>query len=149
MTHSTTFPDELALCVQRETQIDAPVGIVFDTILRQLGPEMETDLGEQMPMTLEARPGGRWIRDLGDDNGHLWGHVQVVKRPSLLELTGPLFMSYPAISHLQFRLTERDGGALLAFTHRAIGMIDVAHREGVTEGWSKLLNKIQSAAEQR
>ena len=44
-------------------------------------------------MTLEPRPGGRWFRDLGDDNGHFWGHVQAIKRPTLLEITGPLFMS--------------------------------------------------------
>ena len=25
-------------------------------------------------MKLEAWPGGRWFRDLGDGNGHLWGH---------------------------------------------------------------------------
>ncbi len=33
-----------------------------------------------MPMKLEAWPGGRWFRDLGDGNGHLWGHVQAIKR---------------------------------------------------------------------
>ena len=47
-----------------------------------------------MPMKLEAWPGGRWYRDLGDGNGHFWGHVQAIKRPTLLEISGPLFMSY-------------------------------------------------------
>ena len=30
------------------------------------------------------------------DNGHFWGHVQAIKRPTLLEITGPLFMSSPS-----------------------------------------------------
>ena len=59
-----------------------------------------------MPMKLEAWPGGRWYRDLGDNNGHFWGHVQAIKRPTLLEITGPLFMSYAAMNNLQYRLSE-------------------------------------------
>ena len=49
-----------------------------------------------MPMKLEAWPGGRWYRDLGDGNGHYWGTVQAIKRPTLLEFCGPLFASVPA-----------------------------------------------------
>ena len=63
-----------------------------------MGPDNETPDGKPMPMKIEPWPGGRWYRDLGDDNGHLWGHVQAIKRPTLLEITGPLFMSYPASS---------------------------------------------------
>ena len=55
---------------------------------------------------LEPRPGGRWYRDLGGDNGHLWGFVQSIKRPSLLEIWGPLFVSTGATSHPIFRLSE-------------------------------------------
>ena len=76
-----------------------------------------------MPMVLEARPGGRWFRDLGDDDGHLWGHVQAIKRPTLLEITGPLFMSYPVVSNVQYRLKEVDGGTLITFRHTALGFM--------------------------
>ena len=48
-----------------------------------------------MPIKIEAWPGGRWFRDLGDGNGHYWATVQAIKRPTLLEFSGPLFMSYP------------------------------------------------------
>ena len=50
-----------------------------------------------MPMMLEAWPGGRWFRDLGNGNGHLWGHVQAIKAPTLLEITGPLMMSFAVV----------------------------------------------------
>jgi hypothetical protein len=48
-----------------------------------------------MPMKIEPWPGGRWYRDLGDNDGHLWRHVQAIKQPTLLEIYGPLMMSYP------------------------------------------------------
>ncbi len=147
MIDSTTLPDDLTLSIQKDMHVEAPIAVTFDAVLEQLGPRAESQAGQPMPMKLEARPGGRWFRDLGDDTGHLWGNVQVIKPPTLLEITGPLFMSYPAVSHVQFRLTERDGGTQLAFAHRAIGMIDPEHRQGVKTGWDKLLDHIRQIAE--
>ena len=98
-----------------------------------------------MPMKLEAWPGGRWYRDLGDNTGHFWGVVQAIKRPSLLEISGPLFMSTPAVSNIQYRLTEDNGVTRLRFEHRAMGWIGDADR-GVDAGWTDLINRIRSAA---
>jgi uncharacterized protein YndB with AHSA1/START domain len=100
-----------------------------------------------MPMKLEAWPGGRWYRDLGDNNGHFWGHVQAIKRPTLLEICGPLFASYPFLSNVQYRLTEKDGGTLITFHHKALGFIDEHHREGVSKGWASILDRIRERAE--
>ena len=61
-------------------------------------------------MVLEPWPGGRWYRDLGEESGHLWGHVQVIKPPTLLELWGPMFMSFAGINHVQYRLTASGEG---------------------------------------
>jgi uncharacterized protein YndB with AHSA1/START domain len=98
-------------------------------------------------MVLEPFPGGRWYRDLGGDNGHLWGHVQSIKRPTLLEIYGPLFMSYPTMSNLQYRLKDVDGGTLIVFRHTAFGFIHDDHRSGVSEGWKSLLTRIRQVAE--
>ena len=49
-------------------------------------------------------------------------------------------MSYPVAGHLQFRLTEVAGGAKLTLRHRAFGLIDDAHRQGVAHGWQQLLD---------
>ena len=83
----------------------------------------------------EARPGGRWYRDLGDDNGHFWGLVQAIKRPTLPEITGPLFMSYAAVSNVQYRLSKVDG-TLIKFHHIA-GAHSDEHREN-GKGWKHL-----------
>ena len=137
----------------KEEEIAAPIDVVFETLLEQMGPENETPQGV-MPMVLEAWPGGRWYRDLGDDAGHFWGHVQAIKPPSLLEICGPLFMSYPAISNVQYRLKEENGVTLLKFSHRAMGYIshDPQIEEGwthVESGWGHVLTRVRAAIERR
>ena len=135
--------------VTKEENIAAPIDVVFETLLEQIGPHNEGGPGSPLPMKLEAWPGGRWYRDLGNNTGHLWGHVQVIKPPTLLEISGPLFMSYPAISHVQYRLTAEGPKTRLKFAHRAIGLITPEHREGVVKGWTAILTKIREAAERR
>ena len=100
-----------------------------------------------MPMKLEAWPGGRWFRDLGNGDGHLWGHVQAIKRPTLLEVTGPLFMSYAVVSNLQYRLSDQKGETVIRFHHKAFGVIQDDHRRGVSMGWSHINQKIKERAE--
>ena len=137
---------DLVLNIKKEIDIDAPAAVAFAALLEQLGPGGDTPDGKAMPMKLEAWPGGRWFRDLGSNSGHFWGHVQVIKPPTLLEITGPLFMSYPAISHVQYRLTEQGRGVRLTISHRAIGEIAPQHREGVAVGWQHMLTRIRDRA---
>lgn len=145
MLSSNPEPSIHSLNFSKEVDIDAPIEIAFESILEQLGPEGHTPEGPT-PMIIEPWPGGRWYRDLGDNAGHLWGHVQVIKPPTLLEITGPLFMSYAATSHVQYRL-EADGEAtVLTLTHRAMGQLTSEHREGVAHGWSSQLERIRQRA---
>ncbi len=148
MTTSTSANMIDSLEVTKTETIAAPIEIVFETLLEQLGPLSETGPDSPMPMKLEAWPGGRWYRDLGQNGGHLWGHVQVIKPPTLLEISGPLFMSYPAVSHVQYRLTADGARTRLELVHRAIGQIATPHREGVGRGWTYILGKVRERAEQ-
>src|SRR6476469_6553756 len=88
------------LDVKKEQFIEAPIEIVWESMLEEMGPASAHPQGGLMPMVLEAFPGGRWYRDLGNNAGHFWGNVQVIKPPTMLELCGPMPMSYPAINHL-------------------------------------------------
>ncbi len=72
------------ISVIREIEIAAPIEIAFDAMLEEIGPCGQLSDGSPFPMVLEAWPGGRWLRDLGDNQGHFWGHVQVIKAPALL-----------------------------------------------------------------
>src|ERR1700726_1120585 len=120
--------ENLTLAINQEIHVQAPLDVTFAALLEQLGPGNETPDGKSLNMKIEPWPGGRWFRDLGDNNGHFWAHVQAIKRPTLLEFSGPLFMSYPGISNVQYRLSEEPGGTLIKFHHTALGLIEDQHR---------------------
>src|SRR5580692_9312870 len=143
---ATAGSENLTVTIEQEIFVKASLAVTFDALLEQLGPENSTP-ERPMPMKLEAWPGGRWYRDLGDNNGHFWGHVQAIKKPTLLEITGPLFMSYPVVSNLQYRLSEENGGTLIRFHHTALGLIQDEHRKGVTEGWTHMHTRVRERAE--
>src|SRR5262245_6158967 len=125
----------------KEESVEAPIEIVWESLLEQLGPESEIPGGKKFPLKLEAWVGGRWFRDLGNNTGHLWGHVQVIKPPNLIELCGPIAMSYPAMNHIQYRLTAEGKSTKLKLTHKAMGMIIPEHRE-MDEAWEYILHKV-------
>jgi Activator of Hsp90 ATPase homolog 1-like protein len=139
--------EDLTLNVTHEIHVRSSLNATFDALLEEIGPRNETPDGKPLPMTIEPRPGGRWFRDLGRDNGHFWGHVQAIKRPTLLEITGPLFMSSPVVSNVQYRLTEVNGGTLIAFRHTAFGFIPEEHKDGISKGWIPLLDRVRARAE--
>jgi hypothetical protein len=147
MTSIAPLVENMTLNITQEIRVRASLDVTFAALLEQLGPGNDTPDGRSMPMKIEAWPGGRWYRDLGDGNGHFWGHVQAIKRPTLFEITGPLFMSYPVSSNVQYRLIEEDGETLIKFHHTALGLIQDEHREGVGKGWSYINDRIRARAE--
>ena len=128
---------KLVLEVEQRIVVKSSLAAAFEGLIRQLTAV------NAMPLKLERFPGGRWYRDLGDNAGHLWGFVQVIKPPTLLEIHGPMFMSYPVAGHVQFRLAEATGGIEVSVRHRAFGLIEDAHREGVVKGWQQILSGLQ------
>jgi uncharacterized protein YndB with AHSA1/START domain len=133
--------------IQKAIEIAAPIEIAFEAMLDELGPDAQMMDGTPMPLKLEAWPGGRWYRDLGNNAGHFWGHVQVIKPPTLLEICGPMMMSYPAVNHLQYRFTAQGNSTRLTFVHRGMGMISPQHRAGMPLGWGHWLGRIGERAE--
>ena len=144
---STAGVDSLMLNLTQEIQVHATLETTFAALLEQLGPANDTPDGRSMPMKIEPWPGGRWFRDLGDSNGHFWGQVQAIKRPTLIEITGPLFMSYPVVSNVQYRLTEEDGVTLIKFHHMALGLIPDNDKQGMAKGWTHILSRVQARVE--
>jgi hypothetical protein len=139
--------ESLTLNIAEEIHVRASLEATFAALLEEIGPHNVRPDGTPMPLKIEPWPGGRWYRDLGNNDGHLWGHVQSIKRPTLLEITGPLFMSYPAISNVQYRLSESEGGTLIKFHHSALGLIQDDHRKNVSRGWGSLQERIRTRAE--
>jgi hypothetical protein len=147
MISTATKIEDMTLDITQEIHVKASLEATFAAMLEQLGPHNSRPDGVPLPMKLEAWPGGRWFRDLGDNTGHFWGHVQAIKRPTLLEITGPLFMSSPVVSNVQYRLKAVDGGTVIAFRHSAFGFVPDGYRENTPKGWTHLLAQIKQRAE--
>jgi hypothetical protein len=144
-----TAPDieSLSLLVNQEIHVRASLEVTFAALLEQLSSANETPDGTPLSMKLEPWPGGRWFRDLGKNDGHLWGHVQAIKRPTLLEICGPLFMSSPVANNVQYRLSEAGGETLIKFRHSGFGLVLDEHKKGVVAGWGSMNEKIRLRAE--
>lgn len=146
-----------ALDIRKEVFIEASPEIAFQAVLEELGPGSIGPDGKPFPMKIEPWPGGRWYRDLGEAGGHkyghLWGHVQVIKAPTLLELVGPMPMSYAAVNHVQYRLTAENNGTRLTLVHRGMGIYpdDMYQRlkDGMPDGWMHGINRIKQVAEHK
>jgi uncharacterized protein YndB with AHSA1/START domain len=143
MTAIAPSADNLALNITEEIHVRAPIAATFAALLEELGPSNEGENHRPMPMVLEPWPGGRWFRDLGDNNGHLWGHIQAIKRPTLLEITGPLMMSFAVASNVQYRLKESDGETLITFRHTALGLFPDGYREAMAQGVPMLIDRLR------
>src|ERR1043165_1732208 len=134
--------DDLTLDLTQSIDIKADIGDVFRSVLHRLGEGSTNAQGESMQMTLEQWPGGRWFRDRGNGIGHLWRHVQVIKPPVLLELSGPMFMSYPALNHVEIKLDQVAGGTKVTLRHRSIGLLEEVHRQNIGNGWKHYLANV-------
>jgi len=139
--------EDLVLDVEQHIDIKATPEKAFAAVLHRFGKGNTRLDGVSLQMELEPKPGGRWYRDRGNGIGHLWGFVQVIKAPTLLELSGPMFMSYPATNHLEIKIDKTTGGSRVMLRHRALGMIDPEHRKGVTTGWKHTLELVKKDCE--
>ena len=139
--------DDLTLDLQQHVDIKATPEKAFAAVLHRLGKGNTRPDGQSLNMQLEPKPGGRWYRDLNNGIGHLWGFVQVIKAPTLLELSGPMFMSYPAINHVEVKIEPAAGGCKVVLRHRAIGMIDPEHRKNIGGGWNHMLSQTKKDCE--
>ena len=146
---TTLTPIAPTFTITEEILVHATLEKTFASLLDQIGRFNETPDGRPLPMVLEPKPGGRWYRDLGGDNGHLWGFVQSIKRPTLLEIFGPLFLSTGATSNLMYRLKETDGDTLITFTHTLVGPVPDDYHGNIGTGWAAMHARVKQAAETR
>lgn len=135
--------DNFTLDLTVETRVHASIEDTFAALLEELGPQMLGMADAPMPMVLEARPGGRWYRDLGNNNGHCWGTVQAIRVPNLLEISGPLMMSFAVASNLQYRLRTEGKDTVMVLRHSALGLFPESFRENLTQGWSEIATRVQ------
>jgi Activator of Hsp90 ATPase homolog 1-like protein len=139
--------EDLTLDLTQSVEIKAKPEKAFAATLHRLSKGNTRPDGEPLNLVLEPKAGGRWYRDRGNGTEHLWGFVQAIKPPLLLELSGPMFMSYPAINHVEVKIEPSAEGCKLTLRHRALGMIDPEHRKGVNTGWNHIVAGIRKDCE--
>lgn len=139
--------DDLILNVDQTVEIKAAPGAVFEGLIARICELHGEEGNPPVKFKLERWPGGRWFRDLDSGNGHLWGFVQAIKPPTLLEIYGPMFMSHPVSGHLMVRLTQIPGGTKLVFQNQVFGPIPADVREGLAEGWQDMLTRLKRDVE--
>ena len=137
--------DQYRATVERSVEIDATPETIFEAILEEM-LALPDGKGGSLKFKLEAFPGGRWYRDLGSNTGHFWGHVQVIKPPTLLEIHGPLMTSSAAINHVAYRVTSENGINKLTIRHRIFGDFDPKLPEMVGGGWQMIAEAIRNRA---
>jgi len=147
MTLTMSEIESLSLKVNQEIRVRSSLEKTFAALLEEMGPSSQLPDGTPMPMKIEPWPGGRWFRDLGGNNGHYWGTVQAIKTPTLLEISGPLFMSYPVVNNVQYRLSQEGNETVIRFCHAGFGLISEDHRQGVTTGWNSIHERVRKRAE--
>jgi hypothetical protein len=147
MTSTEPTVESLSFTIEQKIQVQAPLDVTFAALLEQLGTGNETPDGKSLSLKIEPWPGGRWYRDLGDNNGHFWAVVQAIKRPTLLEFAGPMFASFPLVNNVQYRLSEAEGGTLISFRHTALGLLTDEHKLNMPKGWSSMHERVRRFAE--
>ena len=147
MTTTAIATAQPTFTISEEILVRASMETTFASLIDQLGRHNETPDGKPLAMVLEAAPGGRWYRDLGGDNGHLWGFVQSIKRPSLLEIWGPLFLSTATTSNVIYRLSSTDGGTLISFKHTLVGPVPDEFKTSMEPGWEAIHARVKQQAE--
>lgn len=144
----TNVAEQYKGVIERTILINASAEAVFEAILEDM-QEIPDGKNQPMNLKLEPWPGGRWFRDLGNNAGHLWGHVQVIKPPTLIEVYGPLMISSAAISHVRWKVTPEGDAHRVTITHKIFGDFDPSIPQGVGQGWQMQIDRIKALAEQK
>jgi len=144
---SDTMEQEHVLNIEQEIEINASPEAVFRGVIEQL-KNLDTDVpGKPMSFELEEWPGGRWYRNLGEGTGHLWGFVQSIKPPNLIEFFGPLMMSSATANNVIFRIEATPKGAKVKFRHQCLGEVSEQFQAGLVDGWGMALEGAKKRAE--
>jgi uncharacterized protein YndB with AHSA1/START domain len=148
---SPAVKDDLLMNIEQTIEIKGAPEKVFEGLIQRLC-DMEGEPGKpRLKLKLERRPGGRWYRDLGSDSGHLWGLVQSIKPPVLLEIYGPMMISNPVATHMIVRLTPTPAGTKLVFKHEVFGPIPEEYKDemkdGMASGWAQMLEALKRDVE--
>ena len=94
-------------------------------------------------LLIEPRLGGRMYEDWGDGEGMIWGHVNMVRSPELLQIVGDCSKDFGGPSrHIMTWNLEQDGGTTrLRLEHSIHGHVTAQVEENTSAGWKRLFGE--------
>jgi hypothetical protein len=84
---------------------------------------------------------------LGDNTGHLWAFVQSIKPPTLIELYGPMFMSFAVANNIIVRFEPTDSGTRVTLRHQILGVVSEDYNDNIGKGWGCMLEHMKKSVE--
>ena len=130
--------------IEQEVKINAGIAQVFNALTREISKWWRAPFfhGESAQrMVLEPSVGGRFYEDWGDGEGLLLCTVTSIKRPTALQMSGPMGMPGAIYGDISFLLAESDAGTVLRLSHHALGIIKEETKVNHAVGWQVLLGE--------
>lgn len=147
-------PETFALQISRF--IKAPRDKVFEAFTSaEVLPRWHCPRGmEVASASVDARVGGNWRIDMRARSGFkiaVYGQYRAIERPGRLVYTwrwdGAMDPAGGVETLIELTLTERDGGTEVQMQHS--GFLSAPAREGHTEGWNSVLNRLTDLLDAR
>jgi uncharacterized protein YndB with AHSA1/START domain len=92
-------------------------------------------------MQVDPRVGGLMQEVWPGGGGALWGVVNEVRAPEVLELQGPLGFAWPTRCKLRLELVQRAVGTRLSFVLKVAGDIGRVQQQEFEDAWLELLGE--------
>jgi hypothetical protein len=130
--------------IAQEIEVRASIEVTFAAL--SAWAVQRDSSGQANPDEARSMAGRPMVSRPGRQQRPLLGTVQAIKKPTLLEICSPLFMSNPVISNLQYRLKESGGVTLITFRRQSFGLILEEYRNA-KNGWAHLHELMRQRAE--
>lgn len=130
--------------IHQQVEIAAPRQVVFHALTQRIGdwwgpPYLANP--ETTDLTLDLRPGGALREIWPDGGGAVWGTIEILDAPRLIQFNSRAFMPGAVAGLVTFELAESGGVTRVTVDHRVIGMFE-ADRPAIHEGgWGDLLGR--------
>lgn len=139
------------LAVEQEHQIAAPAATVWSVLIGRMdewwGPGYRLHDGDDVVISVEARPGGTISERWGETNFASWGTITGYIEGERLEFVGQCGMGGGVYGNVAFVLVSTDTGTTLTLSHHAFGEVDDDTQSSYTYGWNELLTTLKGLAE--
>ena len=134
--------------LRAEVRIDAPVEVVWRSLVEDVGAWWPHSFSEQPRISMEPWVGGRFMEEW-DEGSALYALVTHMVTGARLTVSGPMGMRGARQYVKTYELAADGDGTVVTTTASMLGDIDDELREGYRTGGEELLQALKAHAEGR